>query len=557
MSEPKYFWLNDPLASGADEAPKAPGTRPFWEADPLASAAPEKPGVLATAARSAVQGATFGLADESYGLTQGIKGLLSGEGFSAGYDRGVSEFRAKDKAGREANPVTGVLAEVAGGMGTGLGAMRAGATLMRSGMGLPQAMAASAAEGAGYGALHGAGNAEGGLQGRALEAGKGALTGAAVGAAVPVIARGVGAGVNALRSPASVPAERQAMVNTLRAEGVPITAGQATGSKPLLYAESILGDAPGAGGRSSAVMTGQGDAFTAAATRRFGGTGLATPDNMASNYNRISQSFRDLSARNTLVADPQLGADINQALQTYGRKLPSEQRALVGNEAVEIIQRLQQGGGRMPGLDYQTIRSDLSQRASDASDRGFGRALRGLRDALDDAMDRSVNPRDAGAWSETRRQYGNWKDVAKAAGGAGENSAHGRISPQALRTAVASGRNKEAYVRGQGDFADLIRAGNGLMTPLPNSGTAQRVTVGSGITGLAGALAGNGHLGSAALSAIGPGVAGRALLSDTMQAYLSRPELGPATRRAIEARLRAITQGGSQTQSQRLNSPRD
>ncbi len=550
------FWEADPVIGDKAAPSPAKGDSYFWSKDEIVKPT-EKPGVLETAARSAVQGLTFGLADESYGLTQGIRGLLSGEGFSKGYERGVNEFRSNDKAGREANPVTGVLAEVAGGMGTGLGAMRAGATLMRGGMGLPQAMAASSAEGAGYGALHGAGNAEGGLQDRALEAGKGALTGAAVGAAVPVIARGVGAGVNALRSPASVPAERQAMVNTLRTEGVPITAGQATGSKPLLYAESILGDAPGAGGRSSTIMTGQGDAFTSAALRRAGGDGLATPDNMAANYQRLSTQFNDLSARNTLRADPELGNDINQALQTYGRKLPSEQRALVGNEAVEIVQRLQQGGGRMSGQDYQTIRSDLSQRAADSSDRGFGRALRGLRDALDDAMDRSIAPEDAGLWAETRRQYGNWKDLAKAAGGAGENNAHGRISPQALRSAVASGRNKEAYVRGEGDFADLVRAGNGLMTPLPNSGTAQRVTVGSGITGLAGALAGNGHLGSAALSAIGPGIAGRALLSDTMQAYLSRPELGPATRRAIEARLRAITQGGSQTQSQRLNSPRD
>lgn len=560
MSEPKYWWRDVPLAED-QPAPveKGDGKRYWWRSVPLADEAPpaEKPGMLATALRSAVQGATFGLADESYGLTQGIGGLFSGEGFGAGYDRGVSEFRANDKAGREANPITGVLGEIAGGMATGYGAASAGATLMRGGMSLPQAIAAGAGEGGIYGALHGAGNAEGDVSDRAVAAGKGALTGAATGAAVPLIARGIGAAVNAIRQPTAVPVERQAMVNTLRAEGVPITAGQATGSKPLLYAESILGDAPLAGGRSGEIMTRQGDTFTEAAVRRFGGTGLATPDNMSRNYDRIGQSFRDLSARNTLVADAQLGTDINRTLQTYGRKLPSEQRALVGNEATEIIARLQQGGGRMPGIDYQTIRSDLSTRAADSSDRGFGRALRGLRDALDNAMERSVNPRDAGAWTETRRQYGAWKDVAKAAGGAGENAAYGRISPQALRTAVASGRNKEAYVRGQGDFADLIRAGNALMTPLPNSGTAQRVTVGSSMAGLAGALAGNGNLGAAALSAVGPGLAGRALLSDTLQGYLSRPNIGPATRRAIEQHLRGMIQGGAQTQSQKLYSPRD
>ena len=35
-------------------------------------------------------------------------------------------------------------------------------------------------------------------------------------------------------------------------------------------------------------------------------------------------------------------------------------------------------------------------------------------------------------------------------------------------------QNRRAYARGQGDFADLARAGEGVMKPLPNSGTAPR-----------------------------------------------------------------------------------
>lgn len=534
----------------ADESAAVAGFKQFSSQ----SAAPaEKPGMLETAARGIARAATFGFNDEALGLMKGIGGLVSGEGFSPAYNRTVDNYRARDKAAAAANPITNTVSEVAGGIVPGVAALRAGATLLRGGMALPQAMAASAVEGAGYGALQGAGNAEGGISERATGAYDGAKIGLAVGAAVPVVARGIGSAVSRTISPMTIPPERQAMIATLRREGVPLTAGQQTGSKALAKAESILGDAPFAGGQASRVVAEQGDAFTDAVMRRAGSRGLATADNIEGSFVRLGQQFDDLSARNTLVADQQLGQDINNALQRYGRKLPSEQRALVGNEAVEIIQRIQQGNGRMSGADYQTIRSDLTTRANDASDNGYARALRGLRDALDTNMERSISvnrPDDLGAWREVRRQYGNLKDISKAAGGAGEGTAYGRISPQALRTAVASGRNREAYARGQGDLAELVRAGNAMMTPLPNSGTpagmAALSAAGAGAGTMAGGIAG------AAVGAALPAMTGRVLMSDWAQRYLSNQAIGPATRRAIEQHLRGATQGGASAVASRL-----
>jgi hypothetical protein len=537
----------------ADESAAVAGFKQFSSQ----SAAPaEKPGMLETAARGIARGATFGLNDEAFGLMKGIGGLVSGEGFSPAYNRAVESYRARDKASQAANPITGIASEIAGGMGTGLGAMRAGATLIRGGMTLPQTVIASAAEGAGYGALQGAGNAEGGMSERLAGAQQGGVTGALVGVAVPLAARAIGAAATRAVTPMTIPPERQAMAAVLQREGVPLTAGQRTGSQGLKYAESMLGEAPLAGGGAARVVAEQGDAFTDAAMRRAGARGLATPENIDDAFVRLGQQFDDLSARNTLVADQQLGQDINNALQRYGRKLPSEQRALVGNEAVEIIQRIQQGNGRMAGADYQTIRSDLTTRANDASDNGYARALRGLRDALDNTMERSIRanrPDDLGAWAETRRQYGNLKDISKAAGGAGEGTASGRLTPQSLRTAIASGRNREAYARGQGDLAELVRAGNALMTPLPNSGTAQRMN----ILGLVGAGAGGaaGGFQGAAIGAALPAIAGRTINSNWAQRYLSNQAIGPATRRAIESHLRAAAQGGAQTQSDRLRLP--
>ena len=333
-------------------------------------------------------------------------------------------------------------------------------------------------------------------------------------------------------TPMPLSPERRAVVDALRAEGVDLTAGQASGSKPLRYAESMFGDAPGAGGQAAALADRQGEQFTSAAMRRAGADGLATPEALQANYQRLGNEFDTLAARNTLTADTRLGTDINNALQRYGRKLPSEQRQIVGNEAVEIIQRFQQGGGAMAGRDYQTIRSDLSRRAHSAriNDPEFSNALRGLRNSLDDLMERSVSSADAEAWRTANREYGAQKTIEKAAAAAGESAAGGRITPAQLRVAAA-GNDRSAYARGQGDFAELSRAGNAVMTPLPNSGTAQRLNIGqilSAILGTAGATTMNPALAIAGAAA--PGLAGRALLSRPVQGYLNNQMLaGPGS----------------------------
>jgi len=538
-----------PKRNEASRAASAPGGA-FGDLIPQ----PDAPSMGETALRGLAQGATFGLADEAFAAGAGARSWMRGDGFQEGYDRAVAKYRAGDKAAKAANPVTSVASEIAGGLGTGLGAAKGGFTLFKGGMTLPQMIRAGAAEGAAYGAAYGAGNAEGGVGDRLSGAYDGAKSGAVVGGAVPVAARAIGAGISRAVSPMPVSAERQAMIGVLEREGVPLTAGQRTGSIPLRYAESILGDAPFAGGPKARVMEAQGEAFTEAAMRRMGGAGRATSDNMASNYDRIGQQFQQLSARNTMQADPQLGRDLGSVLNGYEfTTLPAEQKKIVGDLVSDLVERIRQNGGSLPGEAYQAFRSNWSKTANQNRGSAFGDAMRGLRDAIDNNMMRSISPEDAGAWQVARREYGNWKDLAKAAGGAGENSAQGLVSPQALRSAVASGPNKEAFVRGEGDFAELARAGNAIMTPLPNSGTAQRNLM-TGIAGGSGGtmLAGGGDPLMAAIVSLGPSVFGRALWSGPVQRYLSNQTISPAARQAIEARVRAALQGGSQSQSRKL-----
>jgi hypothetical protein len=287
--------------------------------------------------------------------------------------------------------------------------------------------------------------------------------------------------------------------------------------------------------------------------RRVGGAGRATPDNVQANFDRIGQTFNDLSSRNSLRADPQMARDLGVTLREYDRVLPTEQRQIVGNLATDIVERFRAGNGAMPGGDYQTARSRLSRMAQNArqSDPEFASAVRGLRDALDNGMMRSITPEDAAAWQTARREYGNIKDLSKAAAGAGAGTAEGLISPQALRSSVASGNSREAYARGQGDFAELARAGNAVMTPLPNSGTAQRgMLAGQAGTGGAAMYAGDPLM--AAVVALGPSAFGRALWSGPVQRYLSNQTITPQVRALIENRVRAALQGGAQSQTPRL-----
>jgi len=329
---------------------------------------------------------------------------------------------------------------------------------------------------------------------------------------------------------------------------VPVSAGQRTGSKALQYAESFLGDAPLAGGQATRFMGEQAEAFTDAAMKRVGASGRATPENVSAASQRIGQSFSDLSARNTLRADMQLGQDLGSALNEYGRILPTEQKKIVGNLASDIVDRIKAGNGTMSGKDYQKIRSRLSRISQNArqNDPDYAEATRAMRNALDSNMARSILPDDAGAWENARRQYGNLKTIEKAASAGGENAAAGLISPAQLRMASSQGAgNRSGYARGEGDFAELARAGSQIMTPLPNSGTAQRnmITGGIGGVGLATFMS-NPLLGAAIAGA--PAVTGRALWSNAGQRYLGNTPINPAIRAQIEQMLRAAGQGGGQ-----------
>lgn len=322
-------------------------------------------------------------------------------------------------------------------------------------------------------------------------------------------------------TPFPISPERAAMAKALEGEGVTLTAGQKTGSNSLRYMESELG-----GGKAANMMETQGEQFTAAALKKAGvDAPRATPEVIDGAFSKVGQQFDDLASRNTLIPDKPLIDDLRSTINEYGSLVPESSRAPIVESITNDIVSAIRKNGSLPGDSYQALRSRLDKMARSAkSDPQLSDTLRGIKNSLDDAMERSIqanNPADAGAWQDVRNQYRNLLVIEKAATGAGENAAAGLISPSALRNATVQ-QGRRAYARGQGDFAELSRAGEGVMKPLPNSGTAGRTAarnlgVPVATSGIGGAL--GGFPGAIAGAAV-PYAVGRALLSGPGRAYL-------------------------------------
>lgn len=341
--------------------------------------------------------------------------------------------------------------------------------------------------------------------------------------------------------------ERQALVNTLRNEGVDLTAGQATGSRPLQWAESTFGDMPGSGGRPATTQARQAEQFTGAALRRAGEVAdRATPPVIDNAFTRIGNQFETVGRRNNVRADMQFANELAQVENEYNSLVGPNMRApVIENSLNDIWHNIAQNGGHLTGQQYNAMTSRLARQARSTNDPQLREALYGVRHAIDDAFERTLtasgNLTDLAALRQARREYRNLLVLEKAATGPGSATAEGLISPSQLRGATV-GQNRRAYARGHGDFADLARAGEGIMRPLPNSGTAPRQWMQHALSVLGGVLGGTtAGLPGAVAGLAAPGVAGRVLMSRPVQGYLGNQLLArPATPRLSPNRQRLM-----------------
>lgn len=334
--------------------------------------------------------------------------------------------------------------------------------------------------------------------------------------------------------------ERIAAADRMAAEGVTLSAGQRTGSKGMKYAESELG-----GGAVEALTERQAEQFTRAALARAGvRADRATPEVINRAYDDIGQEFDDLVAGTTIQADRQLGQELGDIQRQFNELTGDATRpTAVQNRINDIVAKVQQNNGTIPGDTYKAMRTEIDTLARGSSNPELKMALGDVRTALDDAVERTLaasNSPLTGQWRDVRGRYRNLVIVTDAATRAGENAALGLISPAALRSAAALNVGKRSYARGQSDLGELGRDGTATMTPMPQSGTAPRQAVRNlsmGVPAAVGAVLGNnampgvGAVLGGAAGALVPKAMGAAVLSAPGRAYLGnqamRPRLDP------------------------------
>jgi hypothetical protein len=294
------------------------------------------------------------------------------------------------------------------------------------------------------------------------------VVGGILGASVPT-------GAASLISPPRLSPERAAAVRTLENAGVPMTAGEYTGSSPLRYMEATLSDMPFAGGKAREIKSQQGEALANEVMARAGSPGeLMTRETADAAEARLKMTYDDITSRNSMVVDKKLGQDILDVATTYDNAVNvGNQKPVVYNE---ISKLLNAQGNPISGPHYQQWRSSLGRAASDLYRRGgdsaSADALKGLQKALDSAFERSVsNPADAALLKETNRQYSALEGVQKGLDRAGGDPLLGQLgaNPGATLRAMATGPT------GHRGFTDLADAANTVLKPLPDSGTAQRM----------------------------------------------------------------------------------
>lgn len=448
-------------------------------------------------------------------LIEGTASGLSGNGFdyATPYNNALDFQRGSQGQFEKDNPDRAML-------GQGLGVAGGVALLPGIGQGIKGALGTGALYGGMTGALQDAGS----VQERVSNTAKGAGAGAAVGGLL-----GAGAkGLNRILTPNPTSAETQRLAGILQKEGVDLTAGQKTNSENLRYLESELG-----GGSAAQMAEKQAEQFTAAALKRAGiKANRATPDVIDKAFTNIGRTYDKLAARNDLVPDTQLADDFSKIVSEYSDQVGNEARPVVWKSAENVFDIIN-NSGLMKGAEYKSASSAIKRAARGATHPETKMALNELAAALDDAMERSIgrtNPKDLGAFSDANRQYRNLLVVEQASLGAGQNSAQGLISPSQLRNATMQKQGRRNYARGKGEFADLARAGEGLMKPLPNSGTAGRTwarNLMAGAPAIAGSIAGApagalGMMGGGLLGLAAPRVAGSILMSKPVQTYLAR-----------------------------------
>lgn len=293
--------------------------------------------------------------------------------------------------------------------------------------------------------------------------------------------------------PADLTPEQTRLVGVARERGIPMTVGQETGRGRGV--ESALARFPTSQGRMGAFADTQQRALNRDMLGQVGVQGdRLDPAGMTNVLAEGNRQFNAAKAGGPAVSlDNQFYGDMARAEDRYNSLQPLSERAPAIAEKVAdfpgLMQRLQSllMTGKPPELtsaQYQSYRKGLNDLITPGGDPATNRALQGLRDALDNAMERSGTPAQAEAWHQARQNWANLKILLKAAaGGSADSRSAGNVTPGSLVGALRNRQGADRFATTTGGLNDSARLASYLADTRPNSGTPQTLMMQSMLTG--------------------------------------------------------------------------
>jgi hypothetical protein len=288
--------------------------------------------------------------------------------------------------------------------------------------------------------------------------------------------------INTVTSP-----ERQRLVGVLDAEGVPLTAGERTGSKPLLKTEQVLGQTPGSAGGISSDVAEQQAAINRAVARKAGlDTDTLTNEVLNPHRKMVGEQIGQVAQSNTMRISPEIQQnvkDIRANLVGMKSDAATEIKDLLNQFDNKIQTDPATGAKTMPGKHYQNLMSDFSDAIKTAKGSTQHELIK-LADMIEAQMDASMLPQDVALWKELNRKYANTVAIQGAMNAAGAGTAEGNISPLQLRQAIENSMGRGAYGKGKGDLNDMAHAGQSVLRKPPDSGSPAGIAINALMKGI-------------------------------------------------------------------------
>lgn len=258
--------------------------------------------------------------------------------------------------------------------------------------------------------------------------------------------------------------ERLRNADVLESFGIPVTAGQRTGSPWLMEIE-------GASPEMRAISGQQPAAFTKAVMRLLGSDkDIATPETIREAHEKIVGDLGSIANSVDVVPDVSSLTKLHDGFSNYLSNLASTTQMAPASVSgmIRQVMAAYKSGAPIPGSVLREWRTKFNGSMSSTTDLQLKSLYKSAVDSIDDMVSNSLKASgredDWAALQDARRRYRDYLAVEPAV----LKADNGVLNPSHVMSSVAS-QSKKALAKGtRGDLGDLTMAARNALTKLPN-----------------------------------------------------------------------------------------